>query len=95
MQLIAEKKAAILREAADRGDEKEISGKSLVDRDLLTLLIKANMSTDIPDAQRLSDEDMLARASRPFWHSVCSLTSCVAEVPTYATRRSVQPLLPY
>ncbi|KAI0712911.1 cytochrome P450 [Fomitopsis betulina] len=61
MQLIAEKKAAILREAADRGDEKEISGKSLVDRDLLTLLIKANMSTDIPDAQRLSDEDMLAQ----------------------------------
>ncbi|KAI0725523.1 cytochrome P450 [Fomitopsis betulina] len=61
MQLISEKKAAILRAAAASGDEKEISGKSLVDRDLLTLLIKANMSTDIPEAQRLSDEDMLAQ----------------------------------
>ena len=64
MQLIAEKKAAILREVAAHGDEKSISGKDLADRDLLTLLIKANMSTDIPDSQRLSDEDMLARTSQ-------------------------------
>ncbi|KZT74142.1 cytochrome P450 [Daedalea quercina L-15889] len=61
MHLIAEKKAAILRAAAESGGEKEISGKSLHDRDLLTLLIKANMSTDIPESQRLSDEDMLAQ----------------------------------
>ena len=61
MQLIAEKKAAILREVSAHGDEKSISGKNLADRDLLTLLIKANMSTDIPDSQRLSDDDMLAR----------------------------------
>ena len=65
MQLIAEKKAAIMRAAAASGDEKNISGKSLADRDLLTLLIKANMSTDIPESQRLSDEDMLARMSHP------------------------------
>ena len=65
MQLIAEKKAAIMRAAAASGDEKKISGKSLADRDLLTLLIKANMSTDIPESQRLSDEDMLARMSHP------------------------------
>ena len=63
-QLIAEKKAAVLRAAAQSGGEKEISGKSLHDRDLLTLLIKANMSTDIPENQRLSDEDVLARTSR-------------------------------
>ena len=62
MQLIAEKKAAVLRAAALSGGEKEISGKSLHDRDLLTLLIKANMSTDIPEHQRLSDDDVLARA---------------------------------
>ncbi|KAH9842389.1 cytochrome P450 [Rhodofomes roseus] len=60
MQLIAEKRAAILRAAAATG-EKEISGKGLLDRDLLTLLIKANMSTDVPESQRLSDEDMLAQ----------------------------------
>lgn len=68
MQLIAEKKAAILREVAAHGEEKGISGKNLADRDLLTLLIKANMSTDIPDSQRLSDEDMLARTSQSSGH---------------------------
>ncbi|KAH9930922.1 cytochrome P450 [Fomitopsis serialis] len=61
MALIAEKKAAILRAAAEAGGEKEIGGKGMHDRDLLTLLIKANMSTDIPESQRLSDEDMLAQ----------------------------------
>lgn len=61
MQLITEKKAAVMRAALEKGGEKEISGKSLHDRDLLTLLIKANMSTDIPENQRLSDEDVLAR----------------------------------
>ncbi|KAI0736683.1 cytochrome P450 [Fomitopsis betulina] len=61
MQLITEKKAAVMRAALEKGGEKEISGKSLHDRDLLTLLIKANMSTDIPENQRLSDEDVLAQ----------------------------------
>lgn len=61
MQLIAEKKEAVMRAAMQSGGGKEISGKSLHDRDLLTLLIKANMSTDIPENQRLSDDDVLAR----------------------------------
>ena len=61
-QLIAEKKAAILR---DRSENKEKDGgierSDMRGRDLLTLLLKANMATDIPDSQRLSDEDVLAR----------------------------------
>ncbi|KAI0364506.1 cytochrome P450 [Pilatotrama ljubarskyi] len=59
-QLIAEKKAAILREAS----EKKSTGfgrEKLQGRDLLTLLLKANMATDIPDSQRLSDEDVIAQ----------------------------------
>ena len=61
--LIAEKKAGIIREQAERKalnlkeDENDARG-----RDLLTLLLKANMATDIPESQRLSDEDVLARA---------------------------------
>lgn len=35
--------------------------KSVNGRDLLTLLMRANMATDIPDHQRLSDEEVLAR----------------------------------
>lgn len=55
LQLVKDKKAAILAEKS--GMEK----KDLQGRDLLTLLLKANMATDIPDSQRLSDEDVLAQ----------------------------------
>ena len=64
-ELIAEKKAAIMRERSERKDKEKNDGVGRNDmqgRDLLTLLLKANMATDIPDSQRLSDEDMLARA---------------------------------
>ena len=56
MELFQERKAEVLREA--RG---VVEKRDLQSRDLLTLLIKANMATDIPDSQRLSDEDVLAR----------------------------------
>ncbi|TBU23441.1 cytochrome P450 [Dichomitus squalens] len=54
MELIAEKKGEILHKAAE-GKEKPHG------RDLLTLLLKANMATDLPENQRLSDEDVLAQ----------------------------------
>ena len=65
-QLIAEKKAEIMREHAE-GKEKDagVERHNMRGRDLLTLLIKANMATDIPDSQRLSDEDVLARTYLP------------------------------
>ena len=57
LQLVEEKKAEIMKAASagEKGDD------TLHSRDLLTLLIKANMATDIPENQRLSDEDVLAR----------------------------------
>ncbi|OBZ66502.1 hypothetical protein A0H81_13684 [Grifola frondosa] len=58
-QLIAEKKAAVVKELA--GEKEDMERKDLQGRDLLTLLIKANMSTDIPEGQRLEDEDVLAQ----------------------------------
>ncbi|KAI0360871.1 cytochrome P450 [Trametes cingulata] len=60
MRLVAEKKAAIARAAA----EKHLDGierKDLQGRDLLTLLIKANMAKDLPESQRLSDEDVVGQ----------------------------------
>lgn len=36
---------------------------SVASRDLLSLLVRANTTEDIPEAQRLSDEDVLARKS--------------------------------
>lgn len=62
MQLIAEKKASIL--GAD--GQKQVGRKDVVGRDLLTLLIKANMATDVPESQRLTDEEVLARE----WFSI-------------------------
>lgn len=56
MDLVREKKAAILAEKTTGVEKKDVQG-----RDLLTLLIKANMATDIPESQRLSDEDVLAQ----------------------------------
>ena len=61
LQLIAEKKAAIMRETAEGKEKSGIERKDVRGRDLLTLLLKANIATDIPDNQRLTDEDVLAR----------------------------------
>jgi hypothetical protein len=38
-----------------------IEKSSLQGRDLLSLLVRANMATDIPESQRITDEDVLAR----------------------------------
>jgi len=51
--------AELVQEAKKSSQEaKDGMGKS---RDLLSLLMKANMNTDIPKHQRMSDEDVLAR----------------------------------
>ncbi|KAI0644393.1 cytochrome P450 [Trametes meyenii] len=59
-QIVEEKKTAIRREAS----EKKLAGverKDLHGRDLLTLLMKANMAKDIPDQQRLSDAAVIGQ----------------------------------
>ncbi|KAJ3557677.1 hypothetical protein NM688_g1344 [Phlebia brevispora] len=59
-QIIADRKAEILAEmsavAGQRAARKDVKG-----RDLLSLLIKSNMAVDIPDSQRLSDEEVLGQ----------------------------------
>ncbi|KIK78551.1 hypothetical protein PAXRUDRAFT_834515 [Paxillus rubicundulus Ve08.2h10] len=56
--LLTKAKAAVLPDAMDKGG---IEKGSIHGRDLLTLLVKANMATDIPENQRLSDKDVLAQ----------------------------------
>ncbi|KAI0641839.1 cytochrome P450 [Trametes meyenii] len=58
MQLLAEKKAKLL---SDGGAKGSVERKDVVGRDLLTLLIKANMAADVPDNQRLTDEEVLSQ----------------------------------
>lgn len=72
MQLIAEKKAAIL---AASQDGKGVEKKDVVGRDLLTLLIKANMATDIPESQRLTDEEVVAQVPTYVYLTLSTLSS--------------------
>lgn len=57
-QLLRDSKAAIL---ADGGENGKLEKSSWPGRDLLSLLLRANMSTDLPANQRMADEDVLAR----------------------------------
>ncbi|KAI0742833.1 cytochrome P450 [Daedaleopsis nitida] len=59
LSLVAEKKAEIMRESKE--SKEKSTGRDSRARDLLSLLLKANMANDIPDNQRLSDEDVLAQ----------------------------------
>ena len=68
LQLIAEKKAAILGEKTS--EKQGVERKDVQGRDLLSLLIKANMAVDIPENQRLSDEEVLARQYYTFLHII-------------------------
>jgi hypothetical protein len=43
-----------------RGDH-TVNKSDIADRDILSTLIRANMAEDIPDAQRLTDDDVIAR----------------------------------
>jgi hypothetical protein len=60
--VISRKKVEILSsseiDSTGRVEKKDIQG-----RDLLSLLMKANMATDIPDHARMTNEDILARKS--------------------------------
>ena len=82
--MISQKKAEILSstEADSKG---RVEKKNIQGRDLLSLLIKANMATDIPDHARMTDEDILARKSSS--SSVLSAeiltTMRFKEVPTF------------
>lgn len=67
-QLINERKEAILRDKHDldslAGVEEKKNGHN--GQDLLSALVKANMDTELPDSQRLADEDVLARKFHAF-----------------------------
>jgi hypothetical protein len=63
-QLIAEKKAAVIRSQSGLDSSSGLKKNDIEGSDLLSLLIKANMATDLPDHLRLSDEEILVRESQ-------------------------------
>lgn len=62
-ELLRDSKAAVQKENLENG--KAQSKDTWRRRDLLSLLLKANMATDLPPSQRMSDEDVLARECLP------------------------------
>ncbi|KAH7906654.1 cytochrome P450 [Hygrophoropsis aurantiaca] len=59
-QLLRDAKAAVF--ASQEAKNSSIVQKTSVQgRDLLSLLVRANMATDLPESQKLSDEDVLAQ----------------------------------
>ena len=79
MRLIAEKKAAIRAEADAAGDK--VKREDVRGMDLLSLLIRANMATDLPETARLSDEDILAQVPTFIVAGVSSLKYFASAVP--------------
>lgn len=60
--VISQKKAEILS-SSEIDSKGRVEKKNIQGRDLLSLLMKANMATDIPDHARMTEEDILARKS--------------------------------
>jgi hypothetical protein len=58
--MISQKKAEILS-CSETDSKGRVEKKNIQGRDLLSLLMKANMAKDIPDHARMTDEDILAR----------------------------------
>jgi hypothetical protein len=61
------------------------SGEKVAERrDLLSLLVRSNMSEDIPENQRLSDDVVVSRAQFPFNHPYFRAKDImVSELPTF------------
>ena len=60
LKLIRKKKAGIMNANSREKTEKQ-TDSDLQSRDLLTLLIKANMGLLVPENPRMSEQDILAR----------------------------------
>lgn len=64
--------------------KKNMDKKAWRRRDILSILMRANMMHDIPESQRMSDEDVLARQS--LFGLACFLAASdrlPAEIPTF------------
>ncbi|KAG8990152.1 hypothetical protein FRB93_003318 [Tulasnella sp. JGI-2019a] len=58
LQLVEEKKVALSQE---NGDVRELKSKNVEGRDLLSVLIKANMASDVKESARMTDHEMIGQ----------------------------------
>ena len=81
-KLIQDKKAAVLAELSSDGagvvEKHDVQG-----HDLLSLLIKSNIASDMPASMRLSDSEILSRKCLPPTRLQSSTEFVDLEVPTF------------
>lgn len=71
MELIDAKKRAVV-EASEKGGgdgRRNVKADDVQGKDLLSLLIKANMASDLPEEKRMTENDVLFRKS---WCCLCA-----------------------
>ena len=82
-QIVQDSKAAVMA-AAEKGVPRLSEEDDKPERDLLSLLIRANMDADLPEDQRLSDDDVLARTCLPTQKADTVIDLLISsEVPTF------------
>ena len=82
--MIAQKKTEIL--TTEIGGKGGVEKRNIQGRDLLSLLMKANMATDIPDHARMTEEEILARELNSGCRAFSGNTDGVVgfkEIPTF------------
>lgn len=52
-------------------------------RDLLSVLLRANLSTAIPESQRMTEEEVVARTAPFLYHYFADSHSCCTEIPAF------------
>jgi hypothetical protein len=77
--LLANAKANVSATSKSSAVEKS----DIVGRDLLSLLVKANMATDLKEEQKMSDEDVLARACLLLLRFQLLIKRTWTEIPTF------------
>jgi cytochrome P450 len=103
-ELIQNKKNVVLAESSTNGSG-AVEKQNVQGHDLLSLLIKSNIASDMPESMRMSDSEILSRARLfPCPCSVlCSnsrVIMCILEIPTFLiagheTTRCVGPTIPH
>jgi hypothetical protein len=82
--IISQKKSEILS-SSEIDSKGRVEKKNIQGRDLLSLLMKANMAADVPDHARMTDKDILARKSSSYYVLSAEILTMMRfeEVPTF------------
>ena len=78
--LLRQSKEAAQASADEKG---EVGKDAMRGRDLLTLLTRANMATDVPQNQRLSNAEVLARRLYSPLINAALISVPSSEIPTF------------